>query len=444
MRRSEHATPGTPSLAGFPTGSSTTRANYGTQRWGEPPPRTHREHERVSALGAKPRVAYVRGSYLNPFETQYLEPLQDRFDITAVYPRSHRFDVRGLKMPRVELPCLDYINGLIPRRLGGLAIPNPQKSFGYDEHLFGLDKVLPGLDIVHAAEQTFYCSYQIAQRKRRYGYKLICLQAEVNPFWAEGHGRALERAAFVRANADLFIARSERARSALLCEGVEEARIRVIGHGIDTQKFAPGPRSPELSQRFGISPDHLVILLVGRLVWEKGLFSLADAAGLLLQDEAFRKLNPVFVYAGDGPERGGLERRLRRLGIASSFRLIGSQPYSRLPDIHRLADIFVLPSISTRTVQEQFGIALIEAMATAKPVLTTYCGAIDEVIGDAGIIVQANDYYRLAEGLRTLARDAHLRVRLGQRGLERVHKHFTRELIGEQVASAYRHVLGMR
>jgi glycosyltransferase involved in cell wall biosynthesis len=396
----------------------------------------------VIAIDAKPRVAYVRGSFLNPFEAQYLEPLQDRFDITAVYPRSHRFDVRSLRMPRVELPCLDYINGLVPRRLGGFAIPNPQKSLGLDEHLFGLDRLLPGLDIVHAAEQTFYCTYQIARRKRRYGYKLICLQAEINPFWAEGHGRALERAAFVRANADLFIARSQRARSALLCEGVEDARIRVIGHGIDTRKFAPGPRSPQLCQRHGIAADDLVILLVGRMVWEKGLFSLADAAALLLRDDSFRKLKPLFVYAGDGPERTALERRLQRLGIESSFRLIGAQPYSKLPEIHRLADIFVLPSISTRSVQEQFGIALIEAMATAKPVLTTHCGAIDEVIGDAGIVVQANDYFRLAEGLRALVCDVKLRERLGQRGLERVQRLFTRELIGEQVASAYAHVLG--
>ncbi len=106
--------------------------------------------------------------------------------------------------------------------------------------------------------------------------------------------------------------------------------------------------------------------------------------------------------------------------------------------------MFVLPSISTRTVQEQFGIALIEAMATARPVLTTHCGAIDEVMGDAGLVVQPNDYYRLAEGLRTLALDAELRARLAQRGFERVQQLFTREMIGEQVASAYRHVLGMK
>lgn len=396
----------------------------------------------MRAPDLRPRVAYVRGSYLNPFETQYLEPILDRFDITAVYPRSHRFDVSQLEMPSVQLPCLDYLNGLVPRRIGGLSIPNPQKSFGYDEHLFRIDSILPGLHIAHAAEQTFYCSYQLAQRKARYGYKLICLQAEINPFWAEGHGKVLERAEFVRKTADLFIARSERARSALMCEGVEPERIRVIGHGIDTKRFAPGPRSAELCQKFGIAPDSFVVLLVGRLVWEKGLYSLADAARLVLQDPAFRALKPVFVYAGDGPERGGLERRLQRLGIEKYFRLVGSQPYSRLPDIHRLADVFVLPSIATRTVLEQFGIALIEAMATGRPVLTTRCGAIDEVMDDAGVLVQPNDYFRLAEGLRTLALDAELRKRLGERGIARVAKYFTREIIGEQVAAAYTAVLG--
>jgi len=397
--------------------------------------------ESVMPQNARPRVAYVRGSYLNPFEAQYLEPLLDRFDITAVYPRSHRFDVSGLKLPTVRLSCLDYLNGLVPRRLGGIAVPNPQKRFGLDEHVFGLDRLLPGIDVVHAAEQTFYCTYQLAQRKRRYGYKLICLQAEINPFWAEGHGGTLERAAFVRETADLFIARSDRARSALLCEGVEPQRIRVIGHGIDTRRFAPGPRSPELCRRFGIEPDQTVFLLVGRLVWEKGLFSLADAARLLLQEESFRRVKPVFLYAGDGPERGPLERRLRRLGVEAHFRLIGLQPYAVLPEIHRLADVFVLPSIATRTVQEQFGIALIEAMATGKPVLSTHCGAIDEVLGQAGILVQANDYYRLAEALRTLALNAELRHRLGHQGRERVLRLFTREVIGEQVAEAYATVL---
>src|SRR6185312_2047312 len=149
----------------------------------------------------------------------------------------------------------------------------------------------------------------------------------------------------------------------------------------------------------------------GRLVWEKGLFSLADAAALLLQQEAFRQHKPVFVVAGDGPERAALGRRLRQLGISEHFRLIGSLPYSQLPDLHRLADIFVLPSIATRTVQEQFGIVLIEAMATGTPVLATRAGAIDEVIGDVGLLAQANDGHRLADALHQLVSQKALRER---------------------------------
>ncbi len=100
-------------------------------------------------------------------------------------------------MPRVELSCLDYLNGLVPRQARGFSIPNFLKSFGVMTIISSaFDKVLPGLDIVHAAEQTFYCSYQVAKRKQRYGYKLICPQAEINPFWAEGHGRVLEARRF--------------------------------------------------------------------------------------------------------------------------------------------------------------------------------------------------------------------------------------------------------
>jgi starch synthase len=390
---------------------------------------------------SKPRVAYVRGSYLNAFEAQYLEPLLDRFDITAVYPRSYRYDVSSLRLPCIQLPCLDFVNGLVPRYIGAFGLPNPLKRWGYDECVFGLGRALAGMDLVHTAEQTFYCTYQVAKRKERYGYKLVVLQDEVNPFWAEGHGRTLERAAFVREKADLFIARSERARSALICEGVEPERIHVIGHGVDTRRFCPGPRPTELCRRFSIEPDHVVILFAGRLVWEKGLFSLADAAALLLQQESARKLKPLFVVAGDGPERDALGSRLRQLGISEHFRFIGSLPYSQLPDLHRLADLFVLPSIATRTVQEQFGIVLIEAMATGKPVLATRAGAIDEVVGTAGLLVQANDGHRLADALHELISQRELRERCGRDGLERVQRLFSHEVVGAGIAAAYATVL---
>jgi len=68
----------------------------------------------------------------------------------------------------------------------------------------------------------------------------------------------------------------------------------------------------------------------------------------------------------------------------------------------------VLPGISTRYILEQFGIVLIEAMASGTPVISTHCGAIDEVVGDAGLLVQPNDYFCLYEQMKNVILDKSL------------------------------------
>jgi glycosyltransferase involved in cell wall biosynthesis len=385
----------------------------------------------------RPKVCYLRGSFLNPFETQYLEPLQQDFDIVAAYSSSHRFDVSQISLPRVELPCLDYLNGIIPRRIAGRSVPNILKSLGYNEVLLGLDRSLAGYDLVHAQEQGFFFTWQAGKRKRRLGYKLISVQAEVNPYWYLGRRGLSRRAALVRRETDLFIARSQRAKHALICEGVDPDRVHVIGHGVNLARFRPGPRDVELCTSLGIDCDRFIILFVGHLLWSKGIFALADAAKLLLQHPAIKALDPLFLIVGAGDERARLESRLRRLGIERSFALVGRQPYDRLPALHRLADVFVLPSISTPYISEQFGIVLIESMATGKPVVSTHCGAMDEVVGDAGILVQPNDYYRLYHALRKLCLDESCRVEIGERGLARAKQRFSHEAIADAIAEAY-------
>jgi glycosyltransferase involved in cell wall biosynthesis len=179
-------------------------------------------------------------------------------------------------------------------------------------------------------------------------------------------------------------------------------------------------------------------------VWTKGIFALADAAALLLRDPSFLALRPAFVLVGGGPERGRLERRLELLGLSDHFRLLGGRPYDEIPDLQRLADLFVLPSIPSRTILEQFGIALVEAMATGTPVVTTHCGAIDEVVGEAGVLVQPNDALRLADAIRGLAFAPDERDRLGRAGLERARSNFSREEIARGLSAIYRTALDGR
>ena len=388
----------------------------------------------------RPRVCYLRGSYLNPFEVQYLTPLAGRFDVTLAHPKTLRFDISRVPFRKLAVPCVDYLNGLLPRRVGGLRVPNPLKFFGFEEVFLGLKGALEGFDIVHVPEQLFYFTWQAAQLKRELGYRLAVTQAEVNPFCYDRWAHVVRRAAFVREQADLFLARTQRARSALITEGVDPSRIRVIGHGVDIEKFRPAPADTALRRELGIEEDHFVVLFVGRLVWTKGLWSIADAAARLVQDRDLKGKRPLFLMVGDGEDRAAFEGRLRRLGVERLFKFTGNQPYERLPELHRLADVFTMPSISTRGILEQFGIALLEAMASGKPVISTHCGAIDEVVGDAGLLVQPNDSLRLYEALAMLHRDAALRRELGERGRRRVAESFTNIIIAEQIANAYEQV----
>lgn len=391
----------------------------------------------------KPRICYFRGSYLNPFETQYLEPLRSDFDLTVGYTRSHRFNIDSISLPRVMVNCADYMNGLVPRQIKGHHVPNVLKVLGYDEVLLGYADLLSKFELIHVQEQAFYSTWQIARAKKRHGFKLVVVQAEVNPYWYTGNRAIRGRAGFVREQADVFIARSARAKAALVCEGVPPERIRVIGHGVDPCRFCPGPKDLELCRALGIDPDRFVVLFVGHLLWTKGIFALASAAKLLFEDETVRRLDPLFVLVGEGGDRRSFEHHLTALGLQKHFLLVGRQPYSRLPEIHRLADVFVLPSISTQYILEQFGIVLIESMATGKPAISTHCGAIDEVVADAGLLVQPNDYLRLAEALGSLCRNESLREELGRRGRERVCAQFTNIGISEKIAAVYREALAL-
>lgn len=392
--------------------------------------------------GRRPRVAFLRGSYLNAFESQYLELLLDEYDITAIHTGYRRFDVDAVGLPRRRVRCLDFLDGLVPHDAPGMRLPNPLKRLGFEEVMLGLRGALAEFDVVHTAEPSFFFSWQAAKLGRELGFRLVTTQCEVVPHWHQGRRGLARRAAFVRDRTDVFHARSERARQALVTEGVEPERVHVVGHGVDLARFRPGGTDPEVRRRAGVEDGSFVVLFVGRLVWTKGIFALADAAALLLRDPSFRALRPVFVLVGGGPERARLERRLELLGLSDHFRLLGGRPYDEIPDLHRLADLFVLPSIPSQTILEQFGIALVEAMATATPVVTTHCGAIDEVVGEAGVLVQPNDALRLAEAIRALAFDRDERERLGRAGLERVRSNFSREEIARGLNAIYRTALG--
>ena len=138
---------------------------------------------------------------------------------------------------------------------------------------------------------------------------------------------------------------TELAKKALLEEGVDEKKISVIPMGVDLKRFKPR----QIFRQSRISLRETNILFVGRSVPEKGIGELTEAYRRLSQKYPNLKLTMV----GDG-----------------------RVSYSQIHEEYQRADIFCLPSKTTPHWQEQYGMALVEAMACGLPIVTTKTGAI--------------------------------------------------------------------
>src|SRR4029450_2259896 len=134
------------------------------------------------------------------------------------------------------------------------------------DRYFKLDRALDGADIVHAAELSFWFASEAARLKRTHGYMLVLTVWETLPLLSTFRNRwARVYRERVLEEGDLFLAATERARDALLLEGVEPDRIEISYPGIDLERFGAA-QVAQGSER----PEEYVLISPGRLVWENG------------------------------------------------------------------------------------------------------------------------------------------------------------------------------
>jgi glycosyltransferase involved in cell wall biosynthesis len=127
-----------------------------------------------------------------------------------------------------------------------------------------------------------------------------------------------------------------------------------------------------------------------------------------------------------------LRARAETLGIAERVRFLDGVPYAELPALLSGALALAFPSLC-----EGFGLPVLEAMACGAPVVTSKGSSLEEVAGDAALLVDPSSEGELAEALRSVVRDAGLRARLRERGLERA-KAFRWERTGAETAAVLR------
>jgi glycosyltransferase involved in cell wall biosynthesis len=145
----------------------------------------------------------------------------------------------------------------------------------------------------------------------------------------------------------------------------------------------------------------------------------------------------VFAFAGDGPLRPELEREAARLGVEDRVRFLGHR--EDVPDLLAASDVFALPSL-----YEGSSLALLEAMAAGRAVVSSSIGGTAELIEDGanGLLVPPGDVGALSSAIRRLLRDDGLRARLGAEGRDRVEASFAERATADAVEGVYSEVLG--
>jgi len=196
--------------------------------------------------------------------------------------------------------------------------------------------------------------------------------------------------------------------------------------GVDPQIFLP-PACRDPGRGFAVG-------YLGRLVPEKGVDTLIRAAAGL--PGLWRLL-----VAGDGPEREALVALSKQLGVGDQVYFDGQIPSTQIPAYLSQLDVLVLASRSRPNWKEQFGRALIEAMACEVAVVGSDSGEIPHVIGKAGWTFPEGDVAALHRRLARLMQDLEMRARLGKLGRQRVLQKFTQAQVAAQTVQVYREMM---
>jgi len=212
---------------------------------------------------------------------------------------------------------------------------------------------------------------------------------------------------------------------------VDRERIIVVPNGVDIHRFNHVGNDARLAYVSDASKSVPTALYVGRLAYSKGVHVLIRAMPRVLKEVPDAQL----LIAGDGLMRGYLEYLIGRLSLNDHVKLLGFIPDEALPKLYHSCDVFVLPSLCC----EAFGIALLEAMASGKPIVASRAGGIPEVIrnGVTGVLVNKGDLDSISREVIRLMIDKRFAKTLGQNARRVVETKYSWPIVAAQVESIY-------
>ncbi len=224
------------------------------------------------------------------------------------------------------------------------------------------------------------------------------------------------------------------AKNLLDTHPVQEGQIEIIHHGVDVAHFQdPGSWRCSVRREWGISDDQFLIGTIGRLQDGKGHLEFLDMAAEIQRRFPFTR----FVIVGE-PTRGEEYRakpiydRINSLHLQDSLLLPGFR--ADIPAVFAALDLFAFPSRA-----EAFGLVLIEAMAAGKPVISTRCDGVLDIVRheENGLLFDANQVQAFAQAVQRMLEQPDLRERLARRALQTAVEQFSHERFLSRIMDLY-------
>ena len=214
--------------------------------------------------------------------------------------------------------------------------------------------------------------------------------------------------------------------------GVSKDAVTSVPTGIDPDRFKPSTNKKESKAKLGLDPDKRYIGIVATLRSWKGHAYLIEAFDQLEQP------NWELLIIGNGPMNEKLQTQANKSQSTSRIHFVGQQ--SNPEDWMRAVDIFCLPSYANEGVPQ----AILQAMFTALPIITTAIGAIPEAINDktTGVIVPEKDAKTLTASLDALISNKNMGIELGQNANLFANNNFSKNQMLLKMETIFKYTIG--
>jgi glycosyltransferase involved in cell wall biosynthesis len=218
--------------------------------------------------------------------------------------------------------------------------------------------------------------------------------------------------------------------------GMPTDKIRIIHNGVDTQKFQPTTDKRRIKAELGFNPDEPAILSVGRLYARKGLFTLIESIPTVTRK--FPSAQFIISGKGQSDEMAKLTAHAERLGVRGNIVFTGYFPDTKLPKLYQAADVFAFS-----TFYEHHPFAVLEALSTGLPVVTTNVGGIPETItqGKDGYMCQPFDAAEFSGRILELLEHPKAAAEMGAQARKTIMDQFDWRIVVKDAISVYKEVL---